>query len=133
MATTRSTVIGVSALLGLLSFPCQWLYILGLGTAICESLTAWWLVPVLASTVIAGALGYLYPAHSKTVFPVLMLPSIAVRQLSFFFMEGGPGNLWPMFFVADLLLLAFVWIVMKVAVRLAQSSRAPTETERSKS
>ena len=98
---------------GIVSFHCLWLDLFKLSDAgTCSSLIQWWITPVALSLVSAILLGFAFPMHRNLVFLSLMIPSIGIRQLSFFTMDGGPGNLWPIFFFADLLTLAIVWLAL---------------------
>lgn len=120
MTRHQLAVVSLSVLLGLISFHCLWLHFLAPSVQICSSFTYWLVTPVVISIISAGWLGYMFPPEWKKAFAALMLPSIVVRQMSFFFMQDGPGNLWPLFLLADLVLLGVVLLVFAGATRMGR-------------
>lgn len=120
MPKPKFKIAGVAIALGIVAFHCQWLYFIDLEKYICFDLVAWWLRPVLLAVIAGATLAYFYYTHYKMIFVALMLPSVVTRQISFFFMSGGPGNLWPLFFAADLFLLGLVGLVMSLSAHFGR-------------
>ena len=123
-AQRSNAVVGLGVLLGIVAFHCQWFHIVSLEVPICSSLLNWWITPFLVTVATGAILGFKYPAHRVQAFVALLFPSLLVRQLSFFLMEGGPGNLWPLFLLADVILAGLVWLSFAATAKLALRNRA---------
>ncbi len=81
----------------------------------CDGLAAWWITPPILAIFFGALLGYFYPRYWQIAFVSLIFPSTLARQIAFFAMPGGPGNLWPVFLAFDVALVCLVALSTRIA------------------
>lgn len=106
--------------LGVAIYYCEWLSIFGAeelcGPAVIH------LIRIYVAPILVGAvLGVWLSADFSPVFWLALVgPSFLLRQIQFFLLPDGPGNLWPLSVAVDVFVCVITLLAMYVSARLAR-------------
>lgn len=117
--------LAVSAVLGVAIYYCEWLDVLALG-GVCGPGAIHFVRIYLGPIAVAAALGLFLGARYKIVLWIAFIgPSFALRQLLFFLLPDGPGNLWPLSAALDTLIAFLTLVAMLMASKIAAKPAPP--------
>ncbi len=117
--------LAVAAVLGVGIYYCEWLDVLT-SSEVCTPGLVHFFRMYLAPIVVAAVLGLLLGTRYKTVHWIAFIgPSFVLRQLQFFLLPSGFGNLWPLSIAVDILVAFLTLAAIHMTSKVAAKEAAP--------